>query len=114
MRDGVRAELARHERDLLRLHDPLGAHAQRIELAAAHVAHDQETQHLLEVIRACVDLVMRDGTVSFGALGKRLRTGSIDAAGVHGHRDDGAAVVVLEPGHQERSVEATGVGQDNG
>ena len=64
VRDGVRAELARHERDLLRLHDALGAHAQRIELAAAHVAHDEEAQHLLEVVRARVDLVMRDGAVA--------------------------------------------------
>ena len=49
------------QRDGLRLHDALGAHAQRIELAAAHVAHDQETQHLLEVVGARVDLVMLDG-----------------------------------------------------
>ena len=58
VRDGIRAELARHQRDGLRLHDALGAHAQRIELAAAHVAHDQEAQHLLEVVGARVDLVM--------------------------------------------------------
>ncbi len=63
VRDGIRAELARHERDLLRLHDALRAHAQWIELSAAHVAHDEETQHLLEVIRARVDLVVRDGAV---------------------------------------------------
>jgi len=45
--DRVRAELARHQRDGLRLHHALRADAQRIELAAAHVAHDQEAQHLL-------------------------------------------------------------------
>ena len=64
VRDGIRAELARHQRDGLRLHDALGAHAQRIELAAAHVAHDEEAQHLLEVVRARVDLVMLDGAVA--------------------------------------------------
>ena len=55
-----RAELARHARDGLRLHDALGADAQRIELAAAHVAHDEEAQHLLEVVRARIDLVVLD------------------------------------------------------
>ena len=57
----VRAEPARHARDGLRLHDALGADAERVELAAPHVAHDEEAQHLLEVIGARVDLVMLDG-----------------------------------------------------
>ena len=71
VRDGVGAELARHARDGLRLHDALGADAQRIELAAAHVAHDQEAQHLLEVIGARIDLVMLDGAERTRAFAQR-------------------------------------------
>ena len=59
--DAAGAELARHACDGLRLHDPLGADAERIEVAAAHIAHDQEAKHLLEVLGARVDLVVRDG-----------------------------------------------------
>ena len=112
--NGIGAQLARHERDGLRLHDALGAHAQRIELAATHVAHDQETQHLLEIVGTRVDLVMLDGAQRQRALTQRLRAGGVDAAGVDGHRDDRPAVVVLEPGHQEGGVEAAGIGEHDG
>ena len=114
VRDGIRAELARHQRDGLRLHDALRAHAQWIELAAAHVAHDEEAQHLLEVVRARVDLVMLDGAVRLRTFLQRLRARGVDAARVHGDRDDGAAVVFLEPRHQERGVETAGIGEDDG
>ena len=67
MGDGIGAELARHQRDGLGLHDALGAHAQRIELAAAHIAHDQEAQHLLEIIGARIDGVVLDGAQRPGA-----------------------------------------------
>ena len=87
--------LARHARDGLRLHDALGADAQRIELAAPHVAHDEEAQHLLEVVRARIDLVMLDGPERAGALARACwRRRRIDATGVHGHGDDGAAVLL--------------------
>ena len=56
-----------------------------------HVAHDEEAQHLLEIVRARIDLVMRDGAQRAGALGQRARRGRIDAAGVDGHGDDRAA-----------------------
>ena len=102
------------QRDGLRLHHALGADAQRIELAAAHVAHDQEAQHLLEVVGARVDLVMLDGAERQRALAQRLRGRGIDAAGVHGDRDDRPAVVLRQPGHQERGVEAAGIGEHDG
>ena len=68
VRDHVRAELARQLRDGLRLQHALGADAQRIEVAAPHVAHDQEPQHLLEVRGPRVDEVMRDGAQRLRAL----------------------------------------------
>ena len=114
VRDHVGAQLARHARDGLRLHHALGAHAQRIHLAAPHVAHDQEAQHLLEVVGARIDLVMRDGAQRQRALMQRLRGGRIDAAGVHRDRDDGPAGVLGHPGHEERRVEAAGIGEDDG
>jgi hypothetical protein len=89
VRDAAAAELARHQRDGLRLHHALGADAQRIELAAAHVAHDQELQHLLEIVRARVDLVVLDGAQRL-ARSAGLGGGGVDAAGVHRHRDDRA------------------------
>ena len=114
VRDHVGAELARHARDGLRLHDALGADAQRIELAAPHVAHDQEAQHLLEIVRARIDLVMLDGAERVRALAQRARRGRIDAAGVDRDGDDRAAVVLGQPRHQERGVEAAGIGQHDG
>jgi hypothetical protein len=59
--DPVRAEFARHARNRLCLHDALGSHAERVELSAPHIAHDEEAQHLLEVLGARIDEVMRDG-----------------------------------------------------
>ncbi len=114
VRDHVRAELARDARDGLRLHHALGADAQRIHVAAAHVAHDQEAQHLLEVIGARIDLVMRDGAERERALVQRLRGGGVDAAGVDGDGDDRTAGVLGHPRHEERGVETAGVGENDG
>jgi len=62
VRDRARAELARHAGDGLGLHHALGADAQRIELAAPHVPHDEEPKHLLEVLLAGIDLDMSRAT----------------------------------------------------
>src|SRR6185312_2008237 len=45
----------------LRLHDALGAHAQRVQLTAPHVAHDEKAQDLLKVVRTRIDLMMLHG-----------------------------------------------------
>src|SRR6185312_1061142 len=112
--DHVGAELARHVRDGLRLHDAFRADAKRVHLAALHVAHDEEAQHLLEVIRARIDLMMLHGAQRPSALGQRARRRLVDAAGVDRDGDDGTAVVLFEPGHEERSVETAGIGEDDG
>ena len=71
----------------------LRADAQRIELSAPHVAHDEKAQHLLEVVGARIDLV-----VLHGAERARARppacgaAGRIDAAGVDRDGDDRPAV----------------------
>ena len=114
VRDHAGAELARHVRDGLRLHHALGAYAQRIELATSHVPHDEETQHLLEVIRARIDDVMLDGAERLRALLERARGLRVDAAGVDRHGDDRAVVVLGHPRHEERRVESAGVSEDDG
>jgi uncharacterized protein YfiM (DUF2279 family) len=43
------AQRQRHLRDGLRLQHALGADAQRIQVAAAHIAHDQKLQHLIKI-----------------------------------------------------------------
>ena len=52
VRDHLGFERQRHLRDGLRLQHALGADAQRIDIAAADVAHDQEFQHLIEIRRS--------------------------------------------------------------
>ena len=102
-------------RDGLRLHDALGADAQRVELAAPHVAHDQKAQHLLEVVGARIELVVRDGAERAGALRASVRgCRCIDAAGVDRDRDHRTAVLLGNPRHEERGVEAAGVGEHDG
>jgi hypothetical protein len=101
MRDAAAAKLARHQRHRLRLHHALGADAQRVELAAPHVADDQVLQHLLEVVRARIDLVMLDGAECQRTFMQCLCSGRVDAAGVHRHGDDRALIVFLQPRHEE-------------
>ena len=55
VRDGVRAELLRELRQILRLQAALGADAQRVHVAARHVAHDQELEHLVEELGPRLD-----------------------------------------------------------
>ena len=61
VRDHRRLERPRHLRDDLRLKDALRADAQRIHAAAAHIAHEQKLQHLLEIGGARFDEMMGDG-----------------------------------------------------
>jgi hypothetical protein len=61
VRDRVGAEPAGPLRDGLRLQHPLGADAERVQVAAAHVAHDEKAQHLREIGRSRVDQVVRNG-----------------------------------------------------
>src|SRR6185437_9743832 len=110
----VGAELARHVRDGLRLHGTLGADTERIQLAALDVSHDEKAQHLLEIIRTSIDLVMLDVAERASALTKRTSGSSIDATGVDGHCNYGTAVIFRDPGNEERGVEPTGIGKDNG
>ena len=109
----LRAELARVFGDGLRLHDALGADAQRIHLAALHVAHDQVLDHLLEVglLRFDQDVILRAERAR--PLIQHLRRFGIDAAGVDGHGDDRPPIVFLQPRHQERGVEAAGEGEQD-
>ncbi len=61
VRDHFGAERQRHLRDGLRLQHPLGAYAQRIHIAAADIAHDQEFEHLIKIRALCVNQMMFDG-----------------------------------------------------
>src|SRR6185312_15444771 len=110
----VGAELTGHVRDRLRLHDALRAHAERIHLTSLHVAHDEEAQHLLEVIRARIDLVVVHGAKRSRTLRKRTGRGRIDSAGVDRDGDDGAAVVLLQPRHEKGGIETAGIGENDG
>ena len=114
VRNHVGAKLARHSRNGLCLHDAFRAHAQRIELPALDVAHDEEAQHLLKIIGARVNLMMLDGAQRLGAFRQRSRCRCIDSARIDGDGNDGAARVLGDPGHEERGVEPTGVGKNNG
>ena len=114
MRDHFGSQRQRHLRNGLRLQNALGADAQRIHIAAADIAHDQEFEHLIKVRALCVDQVMFDGAQLRRALGQRFGRLRIDAAGIDGHGDDGALIGVLQPRHAERGVEAAGKSQENG
>jgi hypothetical protein len=102
------AELACVFGDRLRLHHALSADAQRIHLAALHVAHDQELDHLIEVrlLRGDEDVILSAELAS--ALLQHLGRLCIDAAGVDRDRDDRTVVRRTQPRHQERRVQAAG------
>jgi hypothetical protein len=114
VRDHAGAELARHAGNRLRLHHALRANAKRVELAAAHVPHDEKAQHLLEVIRPRVDDVMLHRAERLRALRERSPGGLVDAAGIHRYRDDGAVVVLGHPRHEERRIQTAGISEDDG
>ncbi len=105
MGDGVRTELPRHVRNRLRLHGTLGTDTQRIQLAALHIPHDEEAQHLLEVVRARVDLMMLDGAQRASPLAESACRVSIYTPGVDGNGNDGATVVLRNPRNEKRRVE---------
>ena len=114
VRDDVRVELARELGDGLGLEHALRADAQRIEIAATHVAHDEVLEHLLEVCGPRVDEVMGDGAERPRALLEHAGRFGVDAAGVHGERDDRAAVRLGEPRHTEGRVESAGKSEQDG
>ena len=108
VRDGVGAELLRELREVLRLQAALGADAKRVHVAAPHVAHDQELEDLVEELgRASIEPVLARAERA-RALVELPRRGGVDAAAVHGDRDDGAPVGLLEPRDAERRVEPAG------
>jgi len=110
--DRVAAQHRRLFRADLGLQAPLGADAQGIELAPAHVAEDQVPDDLVEELAAGVD-----GDVLLGAQGQGpgLEGGGVHvAAGVHRDGDDRAAQGLLEPGDAEGRVEAAGECEQNG
>jgi hypothetical protein len=111
---GVAAEFNCYTREGLGLHDALGADAQGVELPAAHVPHDEEAQHLLEIVGARVHLAVRQRAECARARGEGAGRSRIDPAGVDGHGDDGAMLVLGEPRHEEGGVEPAGVGEDDG
>ena len=88
--------------------------AQRVQLAAAHVAHDQEAQHLLEVVGARIDLVVLDGAERPRALAQRAAAAASMPPVSTVTVITGPAVMLGHPRHQERGVEAAGIGEDNG
>ena len=114
MRDAAGAKLARHQRDGLRLHDALGADAERVQLPASHVAHDQKAQHLLEVIGARIDLVVLARAKGEGSFMQSAGRGRIDATRIHRDGDDRPLVLLLEPGNEERGVETARIGENDG
>ena len=101
MRNDFRAELACPFSNGLRLHHPLGADAQRIQLAALDIADDQVLQHLLEVTLFGLDQNVILRAKGPGALIEHPGRVGIYTARIDGDGDDGATVVLLEPRHQE-------------
>jgi len=90
------------------------AHTQRVDPAAAHVAHEQVLEHLFEIGGARVDQMMFDGAQLHRTLGQGLRRGGVDAAGVDGHGDHRPPIGFFEPGDAERRVETAGKSQEYG
>ena len=99
MRDHVGAQFAGHACDGLSLHGALGTHAQRVHLAATHVAHDQKAQHFVEIVGARIDLMVIDSAQRNGALCQCLGSCGIDATGVYRDGDDRTTGVLGDPGH---------------
>ena len=97
----ARAQRARHARDRLRLHYALRADAERIELSAPHVAHDEEAQDLLEVLSTGVDQMMLHRAQGACPLFERASRCRIDAARIHRYGNDGAAVTLADPRHEK-------------
>ena len=114
MGNAAGAELTGHQRNGLRLHDALGADAERVQLPAPHVAHDEKAQHLLEVIGARIDLVVLARPKGEGPFVQGPGRGRIDATRIHRDGDDRALVLLLEPGNEERGVETARIGENDG
>ena len=105
-----RPDAAGHLDHRQRLLGPLRRDAQRVDLAAEHVALDQEADEPLVHPVAGVDLVVRDGADGLGLPPDRGAIGRGGAAGVHVDRVHRPAVVG-ETGDAVRGVEAAGEGE---
>ena len=103
-----------HLRDGLRLQHALGAHAQWVGSAAAHVPHDQILQHLIEVGGAGVDEMVLERAELCGARGQRRARLGVEPAGVDRDGDHRPPIGLLQPGHTERGIETAGKCQQNG
>jgi hypothetical protein len=114
MGDAAGTQLSRHERDGLSLHDAFRTDAQGIKLAAPDVSHDEKAQYLIKVIGASIDLVMRNGPQSQCTLLECFGGARIDPAGIDSDRDDRALILLLEPGDEERGIEAARIGENDG
>ena len=96
------------------LQSALGTDAQRVGLAAQHVAGQQVTNHVVEKVFLGVDEYVFDSTQRQRAFFKCRGCGVVNTAGVDAGRDDVAPVFLLQPRHAERGVEAAGERKNNG
>ena len=95
------------------LQSTLGADTQGIGLAAQHVAGDQETDDVVEEGLLRIDQHVFYGAELQRALFQRFGGARVDAAGVDARGNDFAAVVLLQPRHAERRIEAAGKGKND-
>ncbi len=104
VRHGLRPHLLGHVHDAAGLHHPLGPHAQRIDVAAQHVALDQIAQVIGVQLVAPVDHHVVGGAQRQRAILDGIGLVHVDAAGVHGDGDDGRVVGLAEVGDAEGGV----------
>ncbi len=109
-----RAGLARHLDDRPRLRDALRPDAERVDLAAPHVALDEVLQRLAPQIGAGVDGDVARGAELSRARGDLGELRRVEAAGVDGHGDDVLSRRLPQVRDAEAGVEAAGEGEDDG
>ena len=105
--------LDRHLGQPRRLQSPLGADAQRVGVAAQHVARHEVPYDVVEEVLLGVDQDVLDRAERERALPEQSRGLRVEAARVDRGRDYVAPVRLLEPRHAERGIEASGKGQDD-
>ena len=106
MCDCCRVAFLRQLRKPSGLQAAFGTDAQRVGLAAKHVACDQVANDAVEEVLLGVDQYVLDGAERQRALLERFRSRVIDAAGIDTCRDDVATVVFFQPGDTKRRVES--------
>ena len=112
--DRRRAALARDLCEFLRLQAAFGADTQRIGVAAQDIARNQVADDGLEELLLGIDQDVFDRAEGQRPLLERFGRLVIDAARIDAGRHDVAAVVLLEPGHAERRIQAAREGEDDG